>query len=210
MQDDDLDELQWVSALADGQVQADVLAHVAASVGGSDHARAAWHSYHLIGDVLRSNDLADCRGDHAFVARLRARLVQLPAASAPMFVDRPETAPLATVGERGAIRPASISANDGVVRWKWLAVAASMAAVAVVGLNLAGLGFGSGAGRLIALSTASGSPAAVQATPAEPQVMLRDPRLDELLAAHRQYGGASALQGPAGFLRSATFEQPAR
>jgi sigma-E factor negative regulatory protein RseA len=40
--------------------------------------------------------------------------------------------------------------------------------------------------------------------------MIRDPRLDELLAAHRQLGGASALQAPAGFLRNATFEAPAR
>jgi sigma-E factor negative regulatory protein RseA len=45
---------------------------------------------------------------------------------------------------------------------------------------------------------------------AGPQTMLRDPRLDELLAAHKQYGGASALQMPAGFLRNATFEAPQR
>ena len=42
------------------------------------------------------------------------------------------------------------------------------------------------------------------------QVMIRDPRLDELLAAHRQTGGTTALQMPAGFLRNATFEAPAR
>ncbi len=36
--------------------------------------------------------------------------------------------------------------------------------------------------------------------------MIRDPRLDELLAAHRQLGNStSALQMPAGFLRNATF-----
>jgi sigma-E factor negative regulatory protein RseA len=40
--------------------------------------------------------------------------------------------------------------------------------------------------------------------------MIRDPRLDEFLAAHRQLGGASALQMPAGFLRNATFEGPNR
>lgn len=44
----------------------------------------------------------------------------------------------------------------------------------------------------------------------EPQVMLRDQRLDELLAAHKQFGSTSALQMPAGFLRNATFEAPAR
>lgn len=40
--------------------------------------------------------------------------------------------------------------------------------------------------------------------------MIRDPRLDELLAAHRQYGNTTALQMPAGFLRNATFEAPRR
>ena len=42
----------------------------------------------------------------------------------------------------------------------------------------------------------------------KPQVMLRDPRLDELLEAHRQAGGASQM--PSGFLRNATFEAPSR
>jgi sigma-E factor negative regulatory protein RseA len=40
--------------------------------------------------------------------------------------------------------------------------------------------------------------------------MTRDQRLDKLLAAHRQFGGATALQTSSGFLRSATFEGPAR
>lgn len=36
--------------------------------------------------------------------------------------------------------------------------------------------------------------------------VLRDARLEELLAEHRQYGGMSALQMPAGFLRNATCD----
>jgi sigma-E factor negative regulatory protein RseA len=40
--------------------------------------------------------------------------------------------------------------------------------------------------------------------------MIRDSRLDALLAAHRQFGGTSALQMPAGFLRNATFEEDSR
>jgi sigma-E factor negative regulatory protein RseA len=41
-----------------------------------------------------------------------------------------------------------------------------------------------------------------------PQVMLRDPRLDQLLEAHQQAGGASQM--PSGFLRNATFDRPSR
>ena len=37
-------------------------------------------------------------------------------------------------------------------------------------------------------------------------VMLRDARLDELLAAHHQAAGMSGLGGASGFLRNATFE----
>jgi sigma-E factor negative regulatory protein RseA len=40
--------------------------------------------------------------------------------------------------------------------------------------------------------------------------MMRDPGLDKLLAAHRQFGGATALGTSSGFLRNATFEGPAR
>jgi hypothetical protein len=40
--------------------------------------------------------------------------------------------------------------------------------------------------------------------------LIRDPRLDKLLAAHRQLGGATALDTSSGFLRNATFEAPSR
>ena len=36
--------------------------------------------------------------------------------------------------------------------------------------------------------------------------VIRDARLDQYLAAHKQFGGSSALGVPSGFLRSATFE----
>ena len=59
------------------------------------------------------------------------------------------------------------------------------------------------------MASAVTQPSVAGAGPAP--VMIRDPRLDEMLAAHRQLGGsASALQTSAGFLRNATFEGPAR
>ncbi|UST55062.1 sigma-E factor negative regulatory protein [Comamonadaceae bacterium OTU4NAUVB1] len=48
----------------------------------------------------------------------------------------------------------------------------------------------------------------VAAGAGEPQVMLRDARLDQLLEAHRQAGGAAQM--PSGFLRNATFDGPSR
>ena len=38
--------------------------------------------------------------------------------------------------------------------------------------------------------------------------VVRDARLEELLAAHKQFGATSALQEPSGFLRNATFDIP--
>lgn len=40
----------------------------------------------------------------------------------------------------------------------------------------------------------------------EQGTMVRDARMQALLAAHQQFGGISALQMPSGFLRNATFE----
>jgi len=53
------------------------------------------------------------------------------------------------------------------------------------------------------------TPAPQQLVVASPQgPMVRDARLEELLAAHKQLGGTSALQESSGFLRNATFETP--
>ena len=69
-------------------------------------------------------------------------------------------------------------------------------------------------GALLAQVQPAAAPAMAVATtsarPGDEAVMLRDPQLDELLAAHKQFAGSSALQSPAGFLRNATFEGPAR
>lgn len=107
------------------------------------------------------------------------------------------------------------SANSPLFRWKVLAGVASLAAVAAVVLNVAGTGVLPTQGVLaqspavpaVALNVATSAEA--PASTAAP-VMIRNPRLDELLAAHRQSGGASALQMPAGFLRNATHETPGR
>ena len=60
-----------------------------------------------------------------------------------------------------------------------------------------------------AAAMAAGTQVAAQQSSQEP-VMLRDPRLDELVAAHRQSRGAAALQMPARFLRNANLEEPQR
>jgi sigma-E factor negative regulatory protein RseA len=86
---------------------------------------------------------------------------------------------------------------------------ASVAAVAAVGWNVWGTAGGGASGPQLAAAPAGVIPVAAAADP-RTATMIRDPRLDQLLAAHRQLGGATALQAPSGFLRNATFEGPAR
>ncbi|MCZ8254264.1 MAG: anti-sigma factor, partial [Polaromonas sp.] len=95
------------------------------------------------------------------------------------------------------------AANDGNFRWKLVAGIASLAAVSAIAWNATGL---------LAPATApqlAQAPVSQQVVVASPQgPVVRDARLEELLAAHKQLGGTSALQEPSGFLRNATFETP--
>lgn len=179
---------EQVSALADGQVRGEEFAQVMALLADSEQARGHWQAYHLVGDVLRSSELArTATQDADFVLRLRARL---QAEATPRTMAATSGVLLQMRGE---------SANGD--RWRWAVGLASLAALSVVGWQL-----------VADLAAPALAPQLAHATlpVVEGAYMIRDPRLDQLLAAHQQAGGTSALQMPAGFLRNATFERPAR
>lgn len=209
--DERLQRDELLSALADGELRDDELARALQAAAADRQALATWESYHLIGDVLRSRELATGSPAPVFLERLSARLAQ-ERGFAPQELPQPAPAVLQVRAE---------AANDGSFRWKLVAGFASLAAVAAVGWSVLGAGGAAPAGPQLAQGIApagqaqpqapGGVPAQALVARGEPgQVMLRDPRLDELLAAHRQHGAASALQMPAGFLRNATFEHPDR
>lgn len=189
-----MDNQEMISALADGQLQGEALVRGVQVAAADARAREAWCAYHLVGEVLRTGRAPVGASHEVFLARLRDRLQAQPAPRAPIAV-----APMA-VAMRGS-EPAA--ANDW--RWKLAAGVASVAAVAAIGWNMTTSGVPSTAQPQLAAAPAGMSAAAVQ-----PASMIRDPQLDRLLAAHRQLGGATALQSSSGFLRSATFEGPAR
>lgn len=190
---DKMDNHELISALADGQLQGDAFARGVELAAADADAREAWCTYHLIGDTLRSGRAAG-GGTEAFLARLERRLAEEPAVAAP--VARVEPVIIA--------RPAA--ANDWL--WKLVAGVASVAAVSAVAWNV-----WSPTLNPVAQPQLAAAPAVVVPVAADARgtvTMIRDPRLDELLAAHRQLGGAGALQTSSGFLRNATFEGPAR
>lgn len=199
-----MDTKEMVSALADGQLDAGQAASCLAAVARDESAVQAWQSYILIGEVLRSSERGALPPSAAFVRSVTQRLSS-EAVTRPPVVDAAVAEP-AQVVARQLRAPA---ANDGVFRWKLVAGLASLAAVAAVGWSVLGLtGTASQASRLAA--SPAGTSAPVMLAGGERGVMIRDARLDELLAAHQQLGGATALQTPSGFLRNATFDSPAR
>lgn len=194
--------LELISALADGQLASEDLAAVLAICEADEQALERWSAYHLIGDVLRSPGLAPQAAEAAFVTRLRASLAQEPVMAAGASVTAiPAALPATPRAFTDAGREAS---NDSSFRWKLVAGFVSLAAVLAVAWNA-----GSG---LLAPSVAP--QLARSETPQQVLVMseqgpvVRDARLQELLAEHKQFGGTSALQMPSGFLRNATFEAP--
>lgn len=207
----DLKNREQLSALMDGQLQGDEWLQALQSAE-QEEGRAIWYAYHVVGDVLRSAELSQgALSSKSFLARFQERLAQEPAS--PAEPGLPEAAVRPVMPVRGQPPQA---ANASVFRWKMLAGFASLAVVASVGWNSWSrlpLG-GAPAGTQLAVATPTPAPATVTAANSAPSsalpLMIRDPRLDELLAAHQQFGGTSALQMPAGFLRNATFEAPAR
>lgn len=199
---------EMISALADGQLQGEAFAGALQQVASDPAALEAWHDYHLIGDVLRSGELAAGIVPAAFMAKLSQRIAQ----ESLLTIDSIAT-PAQLERATGTFDSKTASANDASFRWKLVAGFASLAAVAAISWNAVGGLGGPGAGP--AQAQMAGAPAAPSTGGAilantGSGVMIRDPQLDEMMAAHRQLGDASALQMPAGFLRAATFEGPSR
>jgi sigma-E factor negative regulatory protein RseA len=180
------DEWATLSWLADGEAPSDAQERCLALWAERADARERWRHYQLIGDVLRSRELArEGAHDAAFLAALRARLAREPA------VLRPAQR---TVGRRLRVWAAPIAA------------AAGMAAVAgvVVMLRTAPASLDDGtqvAARAAAEPAIASAPAAWDQQPVNGR-LIRDARLDRYFAAHRQSGNGAALQMPGGVVRS--------
>jgi sigma-E factor negative regulatory protein RseA len=199
--------LEELSAFADGQLDHDAASRVAAKWRDCEETRKAWHSYHLIGDVLRSDELAGSTRDEAFLQALRARLAQEPVVLAPaLSAEVDEHAHTAAVAAAGGGRPGR--------RRRWGAPAAVAAGFMVVAGALVVTRVDQSAAPVTALAVAAPEPAKA-ATVEQPVLvvngeLVRDAQLDRYLSAHKQFGGSTALGVPSGFLRSATYEAPSR
>lgn len=166
---------QALSALMDGQTSETDVAALCARWRGDEQVRQRWFAYHLIGDVLRSEDLAaPVERNEAFLQSLRLRLAAepLPLASRRNVMPKP-------------------------ARLKWQAAAAAAAAgfVAVAGVMVMTRPLPDSNPASMArndqpmLTLASGR-------------VIRDAQLDRYLAAHRRVSNGASVGMPGAVVRS--------
>ena len=199
-------DCELLSALADGELPVNEVS-AAFEVCKQDVAmHGSWNTYHLIGDVMRTAvpvaSVVAQGVDVAFLERLNERLKgeKIARGALPDVAPRAEQQHVvAVMHHRG---PAS---NDGNFKWKLVAGFASIGAVASIAWSLSGLSAPVSTPMLAEARQGATVQQVVIASEQGP--MVRDARLEELLAAHKQLGGTS-LQAPSGFLRSASFETP--
>ena len=210
-----MNDQEVISALADGQLSGDEFVRAMNLLESSSENRSTWHAYHVVGDMLRMGEVPAVQRDYAFLQRLQSTLAHEAAPSNnqvhPVFDSA--TSRLALPSK---LAPAG---NDAQFRWKAWGGLASICAVSFVSWQMyVGVDeqarFAQVAAPAETVQVIVQAPVVAVAGNASPggadSVMIRDPRLDALLAAHQQSGGASAFQNPTGFVRSATFTEVGR
>jgi len=161
-------------------------------------ARQTWHMYHLIGDVMRSDELArPVAADQVLLHRVRLALDKEAVVSAPAAL-------------LSAAVPSPTPQHPSLLRrpprWAWPAVAVLALAWVAGTLVLAPSSSPSDSASTPSLALNAGPPiqSVVQTVGVgalvRPAGMLRDLHLDELLRAHQSARGGVAVAPPGGGL----------
>ncbi len=187
-----------LSSIVDGEADAAGVRRVAEAWRDDAEVRASWHTYQLIGDVLRSDELAgSATRDAALLAAVRARLAAEPVVLAPA--------------------PAPRAAHPRTPRWLVPgAVAAGFVVVAGVVLVLeqqvaptSSPTLAAREATTVAVKASAGPAASVPSLVTDGRV-LRDARLDAYLDAHRGAVGGLPSALPGGGLRNVELLVPGR
>lgn len=181
------DDWAALSSMADGEASSGAQELCLSLWAQRADARERWRDYHLIGDVLRSNELArDGTHDAAFLSALRARLEREPVVLRPAAAARRPS---------GWVLP--MAAAAGVAAVAGVAVVLRTAAPTVAPEStLAQRGT---ALPVVASAPAVGVPVVTQTANGR---LIRDARLERYFAAHRQSATGAALQMPGAAVRN--------
>lgn len=188
--------MRTLSELMDGEADASWSGRACAAWAADAAARERWHIWHLIGDVLRSDELSSTpQRDGAFLVQLRERLAKEAVVLAP---ERSLTESRRSVLRRRRwVASATVAAG-------FVAVAAALVVLRDPPAPVSGPSLAKAPPVTNAVPVAVAQPAPMP--PPEPQVLvvngqlIRDTRLDHYLAAHKQH---SAIGIPAGLVRGA-------
>lgn len=200
------DAQEWVSELFD-----DALTRWPLDQPLDDALLQQWRQHVVVSQVMRGEPTASTQAQDQLLAALRVSYAQprgyamdaSPAQAAPVkLAHKPATAE----GSAPQYATPPAAANEGVFAWPWAA-----ALVLAVGAWMA---WPASETRQAVVASAETSVPAVSLAAADPPAawvqeggVIRDPRLDALLQSHRQSGLGSALQYPAGFVRSVALER---
>lgn len=202
-------QLERLSALMDGELDAVEVSAACSAWRSSAVAQTHWQLGHLVGDVLRSEDLAvEPARDRAFLEQLRTRLADEPVVLAPEPILAAAPPLVAQQHPGTLLRPV---ARRVWRRWTGpVGIAAGVVMVAGVVLTLrhdntyelTGL-----SSPLLATQAlpASGSQTAKTDVSAR-QDATADAALANYLRTHREQSGATSVAPAAGYLRNAAYE----
>ncbi|MFZ2989961.1 sigma-E factor negative regulatory protein [Ideonella sp.] len=188
--------LAGLSALGDGESSGPEVKAAVDAWRRSPELRAAWHRYALIGDVLRSEELASTPDhDEAFLTAFRSRLAAEPVVLAPAVAVAMAAAPANGTTDR------SIGVTPAARRFRAATMATAASVMVMAGAALVWRGLpesGSGAAVLANAATPAASGAELVLVDLNVGQMQRSPELDRYLSAHRQFSPGPALAAPGG------------
>ncbi|WP_206999639.1 sigma-E factor negative regulatory protein [Trinickia mobilis] len=183
-----------LSAFVDGESLGEIegFGSLFAELNGED--RAAWSSYHLIGDALRSDDLAvSSATSSAFLAGFAARLEAEPHVLAPAAV--PASKPLSALRRR-VVPVFAVAAAAATLTW---IVVPQLQRVDGASGGVQTASVGSDSVQRVAMASAPTGPT----RPAQEMNIIRDASLDQYLEAHQQFAQQPVVPGSMPLIRAA-------
>lgn len=194
--------LREMSALTDGECEPGQLLAACEAWRREPSARAAWHAYALIGDVMRSEDLASpADHDEDFLQQLRGRLASEPVVLAPMPAAPPAVRPEVAL-EGLQAQPLRVSAGGArpmrtLLRRRWVSPAAVAAGLMMATGAMVVMRDSAGPDQSIRQMAATSPPQrGLPPSLPRPDDVIRSVELDRYLAAHRQFSQGAALAMP--------------
>lgn len=166
--------------------------------------RAAWSEYHLIGDVLRSDDLALSQAaSRAFMTGFAARFEAEPHLLAPAALPQAQAGRNERVGRILALRRRvmpSLAVAAAAATLTWI-VMPQMRGVGMAGAPQIAAVQSQGDGvQRVAMNTVP-----VPVAGAQDGNIIRDARLDEYLQAHQQFAQQPVISDSMPYIRSAAL-----